>query len=189
MNRKRLKSIYKGMKMRCYNKNSVNYKYYGGKGIRICDEWLNDFESFYRWSIDNGYKENLTIDRLDGNKNYEPSNCKWSTKEEQSYNRSMSVKLTLNGETKHLTQWANELNIDKKILSWRYNNGWTDEEILTRPRDFKEKKLTYNGETHSMSEWARILDIKVATISYRIKNGWSVEDTLSKKPRKENKGE
>lgn len=178
--KRRLKSIYYGMKQRCYNQNGINYKYYGGKGIFICDEWLNDFEKFYEWSLQNGYSDNLTIDRIDSNKEYSPENCKWSSKSEQAYNRSMSVKLTLNGETKYLTQWAKQLNIDKKTLSWRYNNGWSDEEILTRPRDYKENKLTLNGETHSMSEWSRITGIKVATISYRMKKGWSVEDALTK---------
>ena len=178
--RKRLKSIYNGMRLRCYNENNVNYKYYGGKGVTICDEWLLSFENFFDWAINNGYNENLTIDRIDSEKEYSPDNCKWSTKKEQAYNRSISVKLTLNGRTMYMTEWAEELEIDKKILSWRYNNGWSDEEILTRPRDYKENKLTLNGETHSMSEWSRITGIKVATISYRIKKGWSVEDTLTK---------
>ena len=179
--RKRLKSIYNGMRLRCYNENNINYKYYGGKGVTICDEWLLSFENFFDWAINNGYNENLTIDRIDSEKGYSPKNCKWSTKKEQCYNRSMSVKLTHDGETMYLTQWAEKLNIDKKILSWRYNHGWSVEEILTRPRDYKERKLSLNGETHSMSEWSRITGIKLATISYRIKNGWSVEDTLTKK--------
>lgn len=180
--RKRLKSIYRGMKSRCYNKNSINYKYYGGKGVIICEDWLSSFENFYEWAISNGYNKELTIDRIYPNEGYNPRNCKWSTKKEQSYNRSMSVKLTYNGKTMYLTQWAEELNIDKKTLSWRYRNGWSDEEILTRPRDFKERKLSLNGETHSMSEWSRITGIKVATISDRMKKGWSVEDALTKTP-------
>ena len=180
--RKRLRSIYNGMRLRCYNENSINYKYYGGKGVTICDEWLLSFENFFDWAINNGYNENLTIDRIDSEKEYSPDNCKWSTKKEQAYNRSMSVKLTLNGRTMYMTEWAEELEIDKKILSWRYNNGWSDEEILSRPRDYKESKLLLNGETHSMSEWSRITGIKVATISDRMKKGWSVEDALTKTP-------
>lgn len=178
--KERLRSIYYGMKQRCYNENSINFRYYGGKGVFICDEWLNDCEKFYEWSIKNGYSDNLTIDRIDSNKKYSPDNCKWSSKSEQAYNRSMSVKLTLDGRTMYMTEWAKELGIDKKTLSWRYNNGWSDEEILTRPRDYKENKLTLNGETHSMSEWSRITGIKVATISYRMRKDWSVEDALTK---------
>src|SRR5699024_878348 len=179
---KRLKSIHRGMKSRCYDKKSINYKYYGGRGIRICDEWLESFNKFYQWAIINGYSNELTIDRIDSNKDYTPDNCKWSSKSEQAYNRSMSVKLTLKGRTMHMTEWAEELGIDKKILSWRYRNGWSDEEILTRPRDYKESKLTLNGKTHSMSEWSRITNINRATISARIRDGWSVEDALTKKP-------
>ena len=179
--RKRLKSIYNGMRLRCYNENNVNYKYYGGKGVTICDEWLLSFENFFDWAINNGYNENLTIDRIDSEKEYSPDNCKWSTKKEQAYNRSISVKLTLNGRTMYMTEWAEELEIDKKTLSWRYRNGWSDEEILTRPRDFKERKLSLNGETHSMSEWSRITGIKTSTISARIRDGWSIKDTLTKK--------
>lgn len=180
--KERLRSIYYGMKQRCYNENSINFKYYGGKGVAICDEWLLSFENFFDWAINNGYNENLTIDRIDSEKEYSPDNCKWSTKKEQAYNRSMSVKLTLNGRTMYMTEWAEELEIDKKILSWRYNNGWSDEEILSRPRDYKESKLSLNGKTHSMSEWSRITGIKVATISDRMKKGWSVEDALTKSP-------
>ena len=169
--KERLRSIYYGMKQRCYNEKSINYKYYGGRGIRICDEWLESFDNFYQWAIVNGYNNELTIDRIDSNKDYSPDNCKWSTKKEQAYNRSMSVELTLNGRTMYMTEWAEELNIDKKTLSWRYRNGWSDEEILTRPRDFKERKLSLNGETHSMSEWSRITGIKTSTISARIRDG------------------
>lgn len=178
--KERLRSIYYGMKQRCYNEKSINYKYYGGRGIRICDEWLESFDNFYQWAIVNGYNNELTIDRIDSNKDYSPDNCKWSTKKEQAYNRSMSVELTLNGRTMYMTEWAEELGIDKKTLSWRYRNGWSDEEILTRPRDYKESKLTLNGETHSMSEWGRITGINVSTISARIRDGWSVEDALTK---------
>lgn len=82
-----LYNVYKDMKRRCYNPNRANYKYYGGKGIRVCDEWLKSFKNFKEWAIKNGYKyestlsrENrLSLDRIDPNKNYEPSNCRWIT--------------------------------------------------------------------------------------------------------------
>lgn len=82
--RKRLKSIYKGMKTRCFNPNSKSYKNYGGKGITVCNEWSEDFNVFYRWALDNGYKEGLTIDRIDSNKDYCPDNCRWISKSENS---------------------------------------------------------------------------------------------------------
>lgn len=78
----RLYSIYCDMKKRCYNKRCNGYKYYGGKGITICEEWLENFNSFYKWAIENGYDEELTIDRIDSSGNYEPVNCRWITRSE-----------------------------------------------------------------------------------------------------------
>lgn len=82
----KLYKVWSGMKTRCYNKNFIYYCNYGGRGITICDEWKNDFLNFYNWSISNGYKDGLTIDRINNDGNYEPNNCKWSTRAEQNRN-------------------------------------------------------------------------------------------------------
>lgn len=78
----RVYSIYMDIKKRCYNKNAAGYKNYGSKGVVMCDEWLNDFESFYKWAMGNGYSDSLTIDRINSQGNYEPSNCQWVTRSE-----------------------------------------------------------------------------------------------------------
>lgn len=83
----RLHSIWNCMKTRCYNANSKSYQYYGAKGVTICEEWLKDFKAFYDWSMSHGYKENLTIDRINPFGNYEPSNCRWITMQEQRLNK------------------------------------------------------------------------------------------------------
>jgi hypothetical protein len=85
--KERLHTIWSHMKQRCYNPKSDNYYLYGGRGIRICDEWKNSYESFREWALSNGYADNLTIDRINPNGNYEPSNCRWATAEAQSSNR------------------------------------------------------------------------------------------------------
>lgn len=83
----RLHRIWKAMRTRCYNRNFFGFKYYGGRGISICDEWKNDFQAFYDWAMKNGYSDNLTIDRINTNGNYEPSNCRWVTMAEQNKNK------------------------------------------------------------------------------------------------------
>lgn len=87
MHKERLRNIYYGMKQRCYNTNRPNYKYYGGRGIVVCDEWLIDPQAFYDWAMSNGYKDDLTIDRIDTNGSYSPCNCRWSSFKEQSLNK------------------------------------------------------------------------------------------------------
>lgn len=126
----RLYRIYHNMKSRCYNKNFHKYKNYGARGVTICDEWKDDFQAFYDWAISNGYKDNLTIDRIDVNGNYEPNNCRWATNKQQSRNTTKNVYLTYNGKTQIMKDWADELNINYCTLLTRHHRGWSDEECL-----------------------------------------------------------
>lgn len=87
LSRTRLYRIWSGMKARCGNPNAPKYRLYGGRGVKVCDEWLHDFKSFYEWAMEHGYGDGLTIDRVDCDGNYEPSNCRWATIAEQNKNR------------------------------------------------------------------------------------------------------
>ena len=107
------------MKNRCSNKKERCYKYYGGRGIKVCKDWVENFLSFYNWSIKNGYKENLTIDRIDVNGDYEPNNCRWVDLYIQANNRRNCIKITYNGKTKTLTEWCRELGLNYKLIKQR----------------------------------------------------------------------
>lgn len=127
----RLYRIWKAMKNRCYNENGPDYKLYGGRGITVCEEWKNNFDSFCRWALENGYQEELSIDRIDVNGNYEPSNCRWATNKEQGNNKTDNVFLTYKGETKTITQWVEELKLNRNTLNHRLNDlGWTVEQAF-----------------------------------------------------------
>lgn len=103
----RLYNTWKNIKSRCYYNKNISYKNYGMRGIKVCNEWKDDFQAFYDWAINNGYKEDLEIDRIDVNGNYEPNNCRWLTHKEQQQNRRATIKYTTNGETHCLKEWYN----------------------------------------------------------------------------------
>lgn len=116
----RLYHIYYNMLDRCNNPNSTNYKNYGERGITVCKEWEESYESFRDWSHKNGYKKDLTIDRIDVNGNYEPSNCRWTTIKEQQNNKRDTVYHEINGKRYTFGDLAEKYNIDIKKLRYRY---------------------------------------------------------------------
>ena len=121
----RIYETWQDMKRRCYNKQNARYDRYGGRGITVCDEWLNNFQSFYDWAISNGYSDDLTIDRIDNDGNYEPSNCRWSTAKEQCNNRGSNINITIGNATKSLMRWCEIFNVDYKKVYARYKrNGY-----------------------------------------------------------------
>lgn len=128
----RLSRIYSMMKQRCYNSKMPNFKYYGARGIAVCDEWRNDSQSFYEWAILNGYKEELTLDRIDNSGNYEPSNCRWVTAKEQSNHRSNNIILSFNGENHTISEWSEITGIKQHVIRNRLIRGWSIENVLTR---------------------------------------------------------
>lgn len=123
-----VKIMFKGMKQRCYNKKARSYSNYGARGIAICDEWLNNPESFYDWAYANGYAEGMSIERINNNENYRPDNCTFISKHDQSKNRSISIMITINGTTKCLTDWCREYKANPSTVKWRHNHGmeWID---------------------------------------------------------------
>jgi hypothetical protein len=137
----RLFGLWRGILTRCNNPNRSDYKYYGGRGITVCDEWLHDFQAFYDWAMANGYEEHLTIDRIDVNGNYCPENCRWVTMQKQSENKSNRRIILAFGETLSLTQWANRTGISKSTIKSRIEKlGWSNEKALTHKPNYKARK-------------------------------------------------
>ena len=119
----RLYNIWLHMKGRCYRKTDDHYKWYGAKGVRICDEWLNSFQAFHDWAISNGYEDHLTIDRVDCSGNYEPSNCRWVDHKTQCNNRKSNILLTINGKTHNIQQWSELTGVKYATIYQRYLRG------------------------------------------------------------------
>lgn len=129
----RLYTIWSGMKSRCLNPKQLSYKNYGGKGIKICEEWL-DFQKFYDWAINNGYDDKLTLDRIKSDKDYKPSNCQWATFKEQIDNRIISINITAFGETKNASDWSldERCNCSYWTLLYRIKQEWDSEKAITK---------------------------------------------------------
>lgn len=125
----RLYRIWNGMRGRCFNVKNTNYYLYGERGITICDDWLY-FENFYDWAISNGYSDTLTIDRINPNENYEPSNCRWVDLITQGNNRRNNTLITIHGKTKTLSEWCREKGISIHVVVARIKSGWDVERLF-----------------------------------------------------------
>lgn len=123
--------VYHSMRDRCYRKTDKEYPNYGARGIDICQEWLNSFENFYSWAMQNGYEHGLSIDRIDVNKGYTPDNCRWVDFKQQAQNKRNNRNLTLHNETHCVTEWARILCVPAGTIKSRIRRGWTIEKALT----------------------------------------------------------
>lgn len=132
----RLYRIWGGMKDRCCNKKDKSYHYYGGRGIKICDEWMHDFMNFHNWAVTHGYRDDLSIDRIDNDGNYEPDNCRWVTMKEQVKNKRYSNKghlITYGGKTQNIKEWSIELGIPyRTVQMWIYRNAKPFDELIKK---------------------------------------------------------
>ncbi len=132
--RSKLYSIWIGMRRRCYDENSINYNYYGLRGITVCDDWKDDFEKFKEWALSSGYDSTLTIDRIENDKGYSPENCRWIGAKEQARNRRSNNVITFNGETHTAVEWEEKLGFSRGTISRRIRSrGWSVERALTEP--------------------------------------------------------
>lgn len=171
-------SIWTGMLTRCFNKNCKAYINYGGRGITVCDSWKNSFEEFNADMGDRPSKGS-SIERIDTNGNYEPSNCKWATKLEQIRNRRTTVSADINGKTRSIAEWCELTNLPYTMVYSRYKNGIHGEELLYPGKN--KGTVSFNGITDTFAGWSKRTGLKPSTIAMRISQyGWSIEDALTK---------
>lgn len=142
----RLYNIWNNMKMRCSNINSINYKNYGERGIKVCDEWFDSFENFYKWAMNSGYDNTLTLDRIDNDDDYKPNNCRWADYTQQERNRRNNHILEYNNEKHSIAEWSDITGIPYSSLWSRIKKGWSVEKALTQPLRGQKELIWKNGE-------------------------------------------
>jgi hypothetical protein len=167
-----------GIRQRCNNPKASGYKYYGARGIKVCERW----DSFGNFLNDMGERpDGTSIDRIDNNGDYEPSNTKWSTPSEQSSNTRRTHFIAHDGEIKTLSQWADSLNISVCTLSLRIKN-WGIEKAVTLPRNTKHsdrfRMIELFGVTKTMNAWSKLCPTRSSIFRARLKNGWPIEQAL-----------
>lgn len=178
----RLYNIWCGIKQRCYLKSHISYKNYGAKGIIMCNEWKNDFVKFKDWSLQNGYKKSMTIDRIDVRGNYEPSNCRWVSYEEQANNKSSNLIITYKEKTKTLSEWSKELDIPYQTLYDRIYKFNYPLDKAFKKSNFQKRFITYKGKTRSLTDWCKELELNYNRTFIRLtKLKWTVEKAFENK--------
>lgn len=172
-----------GAKARCNSKTNKDYKNYGGRGIKFCKEWENDFPQFLK---DMGLKPSSkhSLDRIDVNGNYESKNCRWATAKEQCRNLRRNHVLEYNGRSKTIAEWAEETGINYTTIKERLKMGWPIERTLTekvKPQRKMRKGLllTFQGESLTVTEWAKKIGMSNVGLHDRLNAGWSIEKALS----------
>lgn len=179
--------VYMDMIRRCYKENDKAYKWYGAIGIKVCDEWLNDFAKFYNWMLDNGYDENAergtcTLDRIDPNGDYEPNNCRIITIQEQQRNRKDNILITENGETHTLTEWAEILGVSRMTLKRRMDNyGMSLFEAASHNGEHLKCnciRIAYMGQTKSLFRWCKDLSISYDKAIRKYRKGLPADEVL-----------
>lgn len=168
----RLYSIHQGMKRRCYNKNHSSYKDYGGRGITICEEWLN-YETFRDWALHNGYNDKLTIERKDNDKGYSPENCTWIARSDQNRNQRSTRHIYIDGEKVTLPMIAEAIGLSETNISVRFSKGIRGLELIrVTKRRKRQTVIEINGVIYNnLQELSDITGVEVGTLRDRYRKG------------------
>jgi len=165
----KLYKIWVGIKQRCYNPNEKHYHRYGGRGITMYPEWVNDYGAFKAYVGD--APTGMTLDRIDNDKGYEPDNLRWVSRKTQANNRVTNVTVTHNGLTMTLKQWSEHLGWKYGLIASRWKKGIRGDELFAEPKYTRSAKYSYNGEMLTISEIAEKSGIPYSTVVYKIKEG------------------
>lgn len=195
MKHSKLNSVFLVMKERCYNPKCKQYKDYGGRGIILCDEWNNreiihlgkhgrstkGWLTFKEWALSHGYKEGLSIDRIDVNGIYSPENCRWADRKIQNNNTRFNHYVTYKGKTQTLAQWCEELGLKYDTVRCRLNNyNFSVEEAFETNENTHLRLIEWKGKKQSLASWCRELRLNYKTVEVRLnKLHWSVEKAFS----------
>lgn len=165
------------VKQRCLNPNNNKYKDYGDRGIKVCDEWM-EYRTFKKWSLESGFEEHLTLERIDTNGNYEPGNCKWANYKEQANNKRNNRLVIFENKEYTLAELSDKAGIKSGTLSLRLDKGMTPEKAVYTSLNYDYVNVEIDGEKHNLKKWCEKLNLPYKTIHIRIKRGWSIERAL-----------
>ena len=180
--RTKLYAIWQNMHSRCESKSCISYRYYGAKGISVCEEW-REFVPFWNWALESGYSDGLSIDRIDNNGNYEPSNCRWVTGEQQRKNTSFCRKIEYRGETYTLSDLARKVGMKRETIANRLDYGWSVEDAVNKPIEIHngwkpKRKESEDPMKIKVADCAKLLDCSTQWVRHitdkgLIGNSWS----------------
>ncbi|HEX9639809.1 MAG TPA: hypothetical protein VGB13_00690, partial [Candidatus Krumholzibacteria bacterium] len=166
------------MRSRCYRRTDPVFKWYGRRGIKVCARWRDNFSAFLE---DMGPRPvGTSLDRIDNEGNYTPSNCRWATHAEQSRNKRSQRLLTVNGETKCIQDWAKEAGLYWSTIDSRLSRGWSPEDAVSKTKRRKRRLIRHRGQVKTVTEWARHFGIKVPTLHWRLNHGVPFEQAIKK---------
>lgn len=173
------------MKQRCFNETNPKFPRYGGRGITIVDEWL-DFHEFENWAKENGYQKELTLDRIDTDGNYEPSNCRWVNQSIQQNNRKNNRIIEYEGKEYTLAELSDLHDMNSATLAQRLGKGMSVKKALNKKMNFNYILVEHEGETKPLKQWCEQLGLPYQTIHARVSRGWEPKEALQKPVRKGN---
>lgn len=174
----RLYNTWGHMRARCYNPHDKRYASYGGRGIIVCDAWKNSFEAFRDWALSTGYKDTLTIDRIDVNGNYCPENCRWVDVLTQNNNKRSNRMIEYKGKSYTAAELARTVGISYMVLMTRLKKGWGLEKALSLEDKRSPCLIRYKGKAYTVAELARETGVEYATLVKRLKHGKTVEEAV-----------